>query len=414
MSKNTLIERRKQTLQNQGEKTFMVRNFPLYIFLMFLIYPLAALFSGMTEGFYVFSNFQTTLNSNTQALILTAIIVVLIEGGSIILGKSMFEDIRHGAIGGSGSEVFVFVLKTIGFLICYTFSVILSIGGAPQTTERVKEQRSPIVLVSIDSIHQKYDALLAIEDEDIGKANSMTWKGKIVEDGRDIIKAAKERKSEIDQDRRNDIEKAEAENKRRQDKYNAATLATGKWTMKFTGIGQLLMLICLFFSYGYQSAEAEEMGINPSVSGSNVTRSTGAFFQGVNSASSTLNTIGPTPDPPRRRIGFKQNGLDGYTDTKNNDTDCAPCATNNTAKNTQSVPIEKTMYVAQDIGKYKKYIRTIYPRTLEPIPVEEPDHTKKIQTINSRRQKLNEAINELKKFGIETSLNKHTGKAHFS
>lgn len=412
MGKNTAIERRKQTLSSEGPKTFMMRNFPLYIFMMFLIYPLAAFFSGLTEGFYVFSNFEKTLNSPSLAIFLTAIIVILIEGGSIVLGKSVFEDIRAGALGGSKNEIFVFVLKTIGFLTCYTFSVILSIGGAPETTTRIKEQRSPVALISIDSIHLKYDAMLAAEDADIAAGKKMTYRSVVISDGRKIIQAAKERKENIDTDRRTDIQKAEAENLKREEKYNSDTVKTGRWTMKFTGIGQLLMLLCLFFSFGYRNAEDEELNSNPPQSNTN-NQSASNFFMTGSAPIATSNHITTSQPLPRRRIGFKQNGLSDFVETNEDDTNCVPCATNDTGQKEQAVPTEKIKYVAQDIGKYKKYIRTIYPRTLEPIPGNEPEKTQKIKTIESRKEKLRESIIKLEELGIKTSLNRTTGKAIF-
>jgi len=83
MSKGTLIEKRKQTVANKKTEGFMERNFPVYIILMFIMYPLAAIFSALTEGMYVFENFNSTFQSFPLSIFLTVLVVLFIEMGSI-------------------------------------------------------------------------------------------------------------------------------------------------------------------------------------------------------------------------------------------------------------------------------------------------------------------------------------------
>jgi len=95
-------------------------------------------------------------------------------------------------------------------------------------------------------------------------ANKMTWKGKIVEDGRRLAKKAADQKATIETNRQAEIAAAISENNRRTEYYNSKLQHSGAWFTGFAGLGEVIKLICLIFIGNYEAGARKEVGAGSS------------------------------------------------------------------------------------------------------------------------------------------------------
>lgn len=248
------LDRLSQTL----EQGFIARNFLLKVVMCFVLYPIAALLSGMTEGMHLYINMEQTFASAGISITLTLLFVILIEAGQYFALNGVVDDLREGVVAESRHHVVSFVIKLALAIILLIASISLSIQGAPIANEYFKKKSSPIALVNTDSINARYDAQIATENAAIDKASKITWHGKIVEGGQKIITKAQGQKAIIEENRRAELAQAEAENQYRQADYNGKLEHSGLWFTRFAGIGELLKLICLIFLGNYEAGGQKE------------------------------------------------------------------------------------------------------------------------------------------------------------
>ena len=259
MVKKETIHKESSRLQQKADNNnFVGRNYNLNIAMLWAIYPIASLFSALTQGSHLYLNFQHTFNNVNTALFLTILLAGLIELGKFLLGKAALEDIISGVFSEEIEHQIAFVLKAIGAVLFIGFSAYLSIKGAPAITEHYKNTSSPIELISLDSINMEFDAKLMAQDKVIATGKKMTWHGKVVSDGRSLINKAQDTKIKIEENRTIALNTATEENDRRRDKYGSEIKHSGFWFTNLTGIGEFICLICLFFWANYESGASNQ------------------------------------------------------------------------------------------------------------------------------------------------------------
>ena len=202
------------------------------------------------------------------------------------------------------------MLKAIGAVLFIGFSAYLSIKGAPAITEHYKSTSAPIELISLDSINTNFDHKLLAQDNVIATGKKMTWKGKVVSDGRKLIAKAQETKIKIEENRTTALNVAIEENDRRRQKYGREVMQSGFWFTNLTGIGEFICLICLFFWANYESGATNQLSSSPTLSNGPQQETTNPQLNEIKHLIQDLKSNAPprrvqTDFSTRNPIGFK-------------------------------------------------------------------------------------------------------------
>lgn len=312
---NSALEKEMMRIHNKkDQRNFVERNFPLKVVLFWALYPVAAIWSAFTEGSHLHHHFLNTINNVTISLIVTLIIVAAIETGKFFFTKSALDDLDEGVFGDDWHHQAAFLLKTVGAVGCFWFSISLSMQGAPVVAEDYKESTSPIELVSADSVNAVYDARIAKQEAIIQDARNMTWKGAIVRNGQKVIRDAQAEMKLIEDDRRAALAAADEENQLRKSDYGDEIASSGTWFTRFTGIGEGLAILIMLFAGNYEAGARRNLSSpTPARTGSTPAASRSIGFQpGLASNQqqqppSSNQVPDELPHPtPRKPIGFFQ------------------------------------------------------------------------------------------------------------
>lgn len=261
------LEKEMRRVSESLDKGFIARNFTLKVVMCFVVYPIAALISAFTEGTHLYTNFNDTFANATVAWFLTGLIVLFIEVGQYFAINKVVDDLREGVYAESINHITAFVIALLVGGVLMWISVTLSIQGAPITNEHFKKQKTPLELVNINEINSRYDSQIAEENKTLGMANKMTWRGKIVEDGRVLAKKISDQKARIETNRQAEVAAAMAENKKREDEYNSKLQHSGAWFTRFAGLGEIIKLIYLIFLGNYEAGAKKEVFAEASPTG---------------------------------------------------------------------------------------------------------------------------------------------------
>lgn len=260
--KQTLADKERQRLTTEnGNTTFIERNVSLNYFLLYFLYPIAALYSIFTGGSALLVYMQSVFSNLTAALIITGFIISALELAKFFFGAAMSDDIRHHVWTESKNHVIAFLLKLVAFIGVFAASITLSLTGAPDVAESYRETRTPVEssLIDLEAIKSEFDNKIASERQDIVHASNMTWKGAIIKDGRQIIKEAKANISILEKSRQNALKDARGQNDSIIQDYNSDTAKAGNWMTGFAGAGEVLALLILFFLANYKSGALSEV-----------------------------------------------------------------------------------------------------------------------------------------------------------
>lgn len=347
----------------QLEKGFMARNFTLKIVMVFVIYPIAALISAFTEGTHLYTNFQDSFGVGLAAMAITVLIVLFIEIGQYFAINKVVDDLREGVFAEDMNHITAFVIAGVIGIVLMGISVTLSVQGAPITNEYFKKKRDPISLIDLGAINARYDAQIEGENASIAAAQKMTWKGKIVADGRALAQKATDQKKTIEQNRQAEISQAMADNQRITNEYNQKLQHSGAWFQGFAGLGEIIKLICLIFIGNYEAgARKEVMGSTTPSSGAQTAgfRQTATPAFGARYQSQTGGGTGAQYQ--RRPIGFHNSSSSPAADNKdpqpaNADTDnrLQPVATDENAETLMS-----------ETPEYKEGVRDVLKNGVAP------------------------------------------------
>lgn len=248
---------------NERRNTYArLRGFMLgvRIFLYILI-----LWSILTESGYLAPQLIYFTGSKILAIGMLVIIICLIEGikyagGTLLVRmftQNWFKDGYH--YWGIGFLLLLLVGTAFGG------SAYFSIFGAPEIPAAFDRVSTNVELIDLDAIHSQYDQRIALEEDAISTASSMTWRGAIVSDGREIIQSAQDNKEEIEQQRQLEISAAITENQRRQNGHDTGLRDIGATLGAFGGIGEALTLLCLILTGVFERNVYNELPEAPEV-----------------------------------------------------------------------------------------------------------------------------------------------------
>lgn len=248
-------------IERTRDKSFLEKNHILRGFLIVILIPVIG-YSLFTGGIFLYSYFLKTLGSAVGAALASAVIVAVVESIYFYSAYAVVVDFTDGDWRRPGFYNKAFALKFAFALTAGGCSVLWSIKGAPEMSDFLTRERYPLSLIDEKPINDRYDRLIAAEDEAVALASKMTWGKKIVEDGRVIIKRATENKKQYELARERELAEVRAKNTGTTLSYEKGITKRGNWYQGFAGAGQFLgFLIVLFlriFDLGVKAELPEE------------------------------------------------------------------------------------------------------------------------------------------------------------
>lgn len=300
----SLAQKERLRIQNsvQDKTSFIGRNVALQKILLYFLYPIAAIYSAFTGGSALKVYLDSIINNASLAVALAVLVALVVEVSKYFFGNAVSEDIRHHVFAESKNHIIAFFLKAVAFLGVFAFSITLSLTGASDVATDYRETTTPVdfQLVSLDSINAYYDAQIISERDDIAAAKKTTWRGRMVEDAREIIKQSKAIIADYESKRTTAINAAQATNAETIAQYDAETKKAGGWLRSFAGLGEVLSIVILIFVGNYESGATKEVEALTESSNSDTNSDMTAAVNAIpNSQVFSQNTT------QRQRIGFQ-------------------------------------------------------------------------------------------------------------
>src|SRR6056297_1989982 len=81
--------------QKTNQTSFIGRNVALNYLLLYLLYPIAAIYSAFTQGAALYVYLDRVINSALIALIFTVVVAIIIEIAKYFFGKAVSDDARQ-------------------------------------------------------------------------------------------------------------------------------------------------------------------------------------------------------------------------------------------------------------------------------------------------------------------------------
>lgn len=407
MSKGTTIAKRRQYLRDANEQQdFLTRNYSVYLIISFLIYPLAAVYSAVTEGGHLYTRFLDTMTNPWLAGGATLLLVVMIETGVIVFGRSVTNDLVQGVWGEDPAYKQMFFAKAVLFLACFAFSTTLSIQGARETTNALRTNLTPPELVDADSVNARFDNQVALQLSTIEDARKMTWRGAITRKGQNIIDDARTSIDHIEAERSTALAAVANTNHNITQQWEARTHSHGSWATALGGLGQLIQILALVIGGIYRAGENNLVR--------NIEQMTGRDIDGDG-------IVGhPTPaaveldyDEIAVAVASRIQGeqerkrVAGFTPTPEDRLPKSiPTGPVAQVAHTPVAPVaqqEQLATVTVMVSDLKKEITTYYPRCFSKEVTEKG--SKQASTQQKNRQRVQAKIAELKQYGIEANVN---------
>ncbi len=416
MNKGTTIAKRRQYLRDANEQQdFLTRNYSVYLIISFLIYPLAAVYSAATEGGHLYTRFLDTMTNPWLAGGATLLLVIMIETGVIVFGRSVTNDLVEGVWGEDPAYKQMFFAKSVLFLACFAFSTTLSIQGARETTNALRTNLTPPTLVDADSVSARYDQQVALQLSTIEDARKMTWRGAITRKGQSIIDDARTSIDNIEAERSAALAAVANTNNNTTAEWEARTYSHGTWATALGGLGQLIQLLALIIGGIYRAGENNLVR--------NLEHITGRDIDG--------DGIVGHPTPPAAELDYDQiagavasriqgeqqrKRVAGFTPTPEDRlpksepigpvAEAVQIPVAPVAQPTQPVTTVQTETVHVVVSDLKKEITTYYPRCFSKEVTEKG--SKYLDTQQKNRHRVEAKIKELRTYGIEANVNFET------
>ncbi|MGK0366565.1 MAG: hypothetical protein ACI85O_003639, partial [Saprospiraceae bacterium] len=162
LTRNFFRERKKyvHTANPSPLPAFQKRLRPLKRFIGMLVIILL-FWSALTESLFLFSGFLNITDIPEISAALTFLFILIIECCKYFLGTYCFRFLTHGWLRDGARYVLSFFIILPLSVATFYASIYLSVNGAPQVVEFVKEQTTPEYIINTDSIHARYDTLAA-------------------------------------------------------------------------------------------------------------------------------------------------------------------------------------------------------------------------------------------------------------
>jgi hypothetical protein len=225
---------------------------------MGILLIILTLWSILTEAAFLYPQLKNTTQSTWIAAPVTIMIVAAIEtlkilGGTTLIRMKAFNWLQDGSY-----YKVMFGILLIPVAVAYLASAFCTIKGAPLTVDHINRQTTTLPLVDLQEIRSSYDAKIAQQNEVIEQGKEMTWKGKVVSDGRKLIRQANETIEKLNDDLEAELAAARAKNSELVAGNQADVANVGNWLQGFGGISELLTLLLLVFKIHYERAAADE------------------------------------------------------------------------------------------------------------------------------------------------------------
>lgn len=317
-SKDTLLAREKQRAQEEADSmnSFTVKNYQVYIAAIFLL-VMGTLVSGATEGWNIY---RLTMNGFA-----TAGGILLIEFISIHFGGSCINDIRFGIFSADKISQLIFVFKLMLYLGATTLSISLTLDGAPEFYAMHKQEKSPPLLINVDSIGAIYDGQIMAINENISSQESTTWKGSITRQANSNLAALYAERTTIADEKKSAIESAESTNTDIQKEWDQKLAREQSFVWGFAGLGEIIKIISLALVALFKEGRDHELGIHKlestigkDIDGDGIIgkpkghRPPGYYPSPAGSTGELTEKMEKPVPTPRRPIGFKHYSTHGY------------------------------------------------------------------------------------------------------
>ena len=243
------MERANRKISNN--QSFIARNYWLWVVVAFILYPLSAIFSAITEGGHILLRSRAMLGEGIAPIIITIILVLMIECLKYFLGKGAVDDLQANPFSEGGSALAAFAVKFVGFIGIMTFSIMLSVNGAGMMNEHFRKTVKPVNTeagyLDESAIVARYDQELLPHRENIKQYSSIKWKGTITVDARRMIRAEQRQIDRIIAARDTELARARENNDGMKSEWVADTQENSSYAMGFAGLGEAVCLFCLIF-----------------------------------------------------------------------------------------------------------------------------------------------------------------------
>jgi len=442
MGKDKYIQKRRQHLRNQSKapSDFIDRNYPFFIFITLILYPIAMIWSITTESGNIYTRAFELLNHSAWATAVTIFFIILIEGGVLVAGIGASNDITEGSFAESGKDTQMFVGKLLLFIGCYALSFHLSLDGSTQTTQFLSEHYAPPTLITTDSIDEAFADRIARQEAMIEDARKMTWRGKITRKGQATITGAQETIAFLEKEYNEAVEAIDQKNETIIEEHDAQTEENSGWAWYFSVFGQVIMMVCIILRTIYKSGENNLIANLETLTGTDID---GDGHVGKAPAADTSPTPGgehhrqaPEADPrtaeqiaaavaaemdrrqPQRRqvrpfghppssshsSGPQASDEEQDEPVKHNTVEPVPPVPQDAQVETTPTPQVTTETVHVMVGDLKKNITTYYPRMF-PKQVAGEKGSARESTRAKNKQKVQGWVAELEQYGIIAVIN---------
>jgi hypothetical protein len=251
-------ERLVNKISQKANQKSVIDRLEGWIQAMGILLIILTLWSILTEAAFLYPQLKNTTQSTWIAAPVTIMIVAAIEtlkilGGTTLIRMKAFNWLQDGSY-----YKVMFGILLIPVAVAYLASAFCTIKGAPLTVDHINRQTTTLPLVDLQEIRSSYDAKIAQQNEVIDQGKQMTWKGKVVSDGRKLIRQANETIEKLNDDLEAELAAARAKNSELVAGNQADVANVGNWLQGFGGISELLTLLLLVFKIHYERAAADE------------------------------------------------------------------------------------------------------------------------------------------------------------
>jgi hypothetical protein len=223
-----------------------------------IVLILLIVWSVLTEFAFIFPQLLNTAGSKAFAITVTVILIISIEVLKIVGGRTLIRMVSFGWLQDGGHYRVMFGILLLPVLAAFLSSAYCTIMGAPTTVDHINRQTTTLPLVDLQEIRAGYDAKIAHQEQVIQQGKQMTWKGKVVSDGRKLIRQANETIEKLNDDLEAELAAARAKNSELVAGNQADVANVGTWLQGFGGIGELFSFLLLVFMTNYERAVADE------------------------------------------------------------------------------------------------------------------------------------------------------------
>ncbi len=244
---------------NSGMLSVESRLAPLKRFATIAIIALL-IWSASLEAAFFYSGFVEMLGTQTMAITVTALLVLLLEGCKFYLGAFAFRFIVQGWLKEGWAYRMAFVIVLPLSIAVFAGSIFLNTKGAPQIAAFFTSHASKPDLVNLDSINAYYDGRQASLKVEKGNALTIKRKGKPTYQATLLLSQIQEQSNRIEIQRDSASARTQRQNAMLYSQSTTKAKDWGTWLSRFGGFGEGLTLFFLLFIEVYDKARQVSSG----------------------------------------------------------------------------------------------------------------------------------------------------------